>query len=209
MLRLAKRRRSGGLERRIGRGIFGIEHGGRRYRLGIGARIGRFEIDDVAQENLAVVELVTPDDNGLEGQRAFAQAADHRLAAGLDALGNGNFAFARQKLDRAHLTQVHAHRIVGALGGFGALGLGRDRAHDLDELAVALLFLGLLARLLAVGFGLFVLDHVDAHLVEHRQYVFDLLRGDLLGRKHGVERLVGDVAALLRLLDHLADGSVR
>ena len=41
--------------------------------------------------------------------------ADHQLAAGLDALGDGDFAFARQKLDRAHLAQIHAHRIVGAV----------------------------------------------------------------------------------------------
>src|ERR1700722_6083591 len=32
------------------------------YALGVRARIGGFEIDDVAQEHLAVVELVAPDD---------------------------------------------------------------------------------------------------------------------------------------------------
>ena len=41
--------------------------------------------------------------------------ADHQFAAGLDALGDGDFAFARQQLDRAHLAQIHAHRIVGAV----------------------------------------------------------------------------------------------
>ena len=69
---------------------------------------------------LAFVELVAPDDDGLEGQRAFAQAGDHRLAAGLDALGDGDLALARQQLDRAHVAQVHAHGIVGALGRLGA-----------------------------------------------------------------------------------------
>ena len=93
--------------------------------LGLGAFVGRFEIDDVTQQNLAVVEFVAPDDDGLEGQRAFARPGDHRLAAGLDALGNGDFAFARQKLDRAHLAQIHAHRIVGTFGRLG-LGLGLD-----------------------------------------------------------------------------------
>ena len=90
-------------------------------RLGVRALIGGFEIDDVAEQNLAFVQLVAPDDDGLEGERAFAQPGDHRLAAGLDALGDGDLALARQKLDGAHLAQIHAHRIVGALG---RLGLG-------------------------------------------------------------------------------------
>ena len=109
----------------------GITGGG---HLRLGALVGGFEIDDVAQQNLAFVELVAPDDDGLEGQRAFAQPGDHRLAAGLDALGDGDLALARQQLDRAHLAQVHAHGIVGALGrlgagaGGGGDGLGGERA---------------------------------------------------------------------------------
>ena len=90
-----------------------------RRVLAVGAGIGRFEIDDVAQQNLAVVQFVAPDDDGLEGQRAFAEPGDHRLAAGLDALGDGDFALARQQLDRAHLAQIHAHGIVGAVGRLG------------------------------------------------------------------------------------------
>ena len=58
---------------------------------------------------------------------------DHGLAAGLDALGDGDFALAREKLDRAHLAQIHAHGIVGAVGGLG-LGLalvdGGGRGDD-------------------------------------------------------------------------------
>ena len=107
----------------------------RRHRLGVGPGIGRFEVDDVAQEDLALVELVAPDDDGLEGERALAQARDHGLAAGLDALGDGDLALAREQLHRAHLAQIHAHRIVGALGRLLGLGLGRDLLLDLDQLA--------------------------------------------------------------------------
>ena len=46
----------------------------RRRGLGVRALIGGFEIDDVAEQNLAFVQLVAPDDDGLEGERAFAQA---------------------------------------------------------------------------------------------------------------------------------------
>ena len=178
----------------------------RRLRLGVGALIGGFEIDDVAQQNLAFVQLVAPDDDGLEGERAFAQPGDHRLAAGLDALGDGDLALARQKLDRAHLAQIHAHRIVGAVGGFlgGGLGLG-DRGggnHGAGRIGGALLARG--RRLL----GLVGVDDVDAHVGEHRHGVLDLLGGYLLGGQHLVQLVIGDIAARLRGLDHLLDRSV-
>ena len=114
--RIGRRRRAGG-------GIIGL-----RRLLAVGAGVGRLEIDDVAQQDLGVVEFVAPDDDRLEGERAFAQARDHRLAAGLDPLGDGDFALARQELDRAHLAQIHAHRIVGALGRLGTAGGDRRRA---------------------------------------------------------------------------------
>src|SRR6202023_3664447 len=119
--------------------------------LGVGAGVGRFQVDDVAQEDLAFVEFVAPDDDGLEGQRAFAQPCDHRLAAGLDALGNGDFAFARQQLDGAHLAQIHADGIVGALGGLGLLDFGDGLLRDLDQFVVGLVVGLFLAFFLAVG----------------------------------------------------------
>ena len=75
-----------------------------------------FEVDDLAQLHAPFVEGVGPADDGVEGDRAFAQAPDHRVAAGLDALGDGDLAFARQELNGAHLAQVHADRVVGAVG---------------------------------------------------------------------------------------------
>ena len=155
----------------------------RRHRLGVGPGIGRFEVDDVAQEDLALVELVAPDDDGLEGERALAQPRDHGLAAGLDALGDRDLALAREQFHRAHLAQIHAHRVVGALGRLLGLGLGRNLLLDLDQLAALAfgLLLGLLALFLSSSsLGLLGLDHVDAHLAEHREDVLDLLGIDLL-----------------------------
>jgi len=67
-----------------------------------------------------------------------------------------------------------------------------------------------IALLLAavLGLGLFGLDHVDAHLAEHRENVLDLLGGDLLGGQHLVQFVIGDEAARLRRLDQLLDSSV-
>ncbi len=152
--------------------------GGGGLRRGLGLAFGtdgihRFQVDDVAQEDLALIQLVAPHGQGFEGERAFAQGADHQLAAGLDALGDSDFALAAEQLDAAHLAQIHAHRIVGAvilLGG-GA-GLGGDFLAALGnggEIVVGALFLFL-------GF-----DDVDAHLVEHRHRVLDLLGGHLVG----------------------------
>ena len=185
-------------------GFAGANRG--RGLLGIGAGIGRFEIDNVAEKDFAFVELVAPDDDGLERQRAFAQACDHRFAAGFDALGDGDFAFAGEEFDRAHFAQIHAHGIVGALGGLAGFGFCRRLGRDLDEFAAFALFLFGLFLFLVVGF--LGLDDVDAHFVHHRQHVLDLLGGDLLGRHDRIELLIRDVAALLGLLDHLLDGGV-
>ena len=182
------------------------DHRGVHAALGVGPGIGRFEIDDVAKEDLAFVELVAPDDDGLEGQRAFAEARDHRLAAGLDALGDRDFAFAGQQLDRAHLAQIHAHGIVGALARLALLDLGDGLLGDLDELVVGLVLAALVLVLLAfaiVGFG-----DVDAHVREHGHDVLDLLGRGLVGRQNFVELIEGHEAALLGLLDHLLHGRV-
>ena len=181
-----------------------------RRRLGVGAGVGRLKVDDVAQEHVAGVQLVAPDDDRLEGQRVLAEPRDHGLAAGLDALGDGDLALARQKLHRAHLAQVHAHRIVGAVGSLSALCLlgdgGAGRRH---QLAAFRFLFGLFVRGFRLALvGLVGLDDVDPHVGEHRHRVFDLLGGDFFGGKHGVQLVDGDVAALLRLLDHLLDRGI-
>src|SRR6266446_1942528 len=162
-----------------------------------GTGISRFKIDDVAQEDLALVELVAPNDDGLEGQRTFAQPSDHRFAAGLDALGDRDLAFAREQLNRTHFAQIHAHWIVGAFGRLLGLGLGRDLLLHLDQLAALALglFVGLFARLFAFFARLLGFDHVHAHLAEHGQHILDLLGIDLLGGQHRIDLVMGDVAA--------------
>ena len=126
---------------------------------------------------------------------------DHRLAAGLDALGDGDFAFARQKLHLPHLAQIHAHRIVGAVGG------EFSRASTLiGRFSLAfLVFLHLDNDVL--GF-LLALDDVDSHFREHRHEVFDLLGVGLVRGQHRVDLVKRDVAARLGELDQPLDAGI-
>src|SRR5690606_1221967 len=56
----------------------------------------RFQINDLAQLHVAIVERVRPFDDRVKGQRAFAKAKDHRVTAGFDALCNRDLALAAQ-----------------------------------------------------------------------------------------------------------------
>src|SRR5436309_1864831 len=77
-------------------------------------------------------------------------------AAGVDALGDGDFALAGQKLHRAHLAQIHPHRIVGALGRLLAGRSDQRLRLGFDQFAVALVivvgggFLGLAFLVLGI-----------------------------------------------------------
>ena len=107
------------------------------------------EIEDLAQLHLAIVERGRPFDDRVEGRGAFAQAQDHGVAAGLDALGDGDFALAAQQFDGAHFAQIHAHGIVGAIDRFllllgdelGAVIVARIIVGVVGFLALALLFM--------------------------------------------------------------------
>ena len=158
------------------------------------AAVGGVQVDDVAQEHRPVVERVVPGQNGTQSQRALADRADHAFAPGLDPLGDGDLALARQQLDAAHFAQIHPHRVVRApeilvlvrargqsraCGGFPVFG--RD-------------VLGILA-----------LDDVDAKLGKIGHRVFDLLGRNLIGRKRGIQLVVGDEAALLAARDQFLD----
>ena len=205
-MRRAGNRRAYCLRHRLAVGADDHRH---LHLFGVGAGVSCFKVDDVAEEDFSFVELVTPDDNGLEGERALAQAGDHGFAAGLNALGDGDFTLAREQLDRAHLAQIHAHGIVGTFGRFFLLG-GRQRLRlRLDDLGAGILIVivGFVGRLL-VGVGLFGLDDVDAHFIEHRIDVLDLVGGHLAGRHDFVDLVDGDVAALLGGLDHLLDAGI-
>ena len=128
-------------------------------------------------------------------QRALPHCADHYLAAGHDALGDRNLSLTGEQLNRAHLTQIHAHGIVGAAkisltstGSRGSGGGGGGGGSDLGALFLRLL-------------GLFIFDKVDAQLGNHRHSIFDLLGGYFFWWQNGVQLVVGDMTALAALGD--------
>jgi hypothetical protein len=105
----------------------------RRHGLGIRPGIGGVEVDDVAKENLAFIELVPPDDDRLEGERTLAKPRDHGLAAHLNALSDSDLTFARKQFLRTHFAEIHAHGVVVALSGLLGRRLGRNgRLLDFD-----------------------------------------------------------------------------
>ncbi len=135
----------------------------------------------------------------MECQRAFAKPQNHRIAASLDALGNRNFAFTRQQLNRAHFAQVHANRVIGAVQLF-SIRTTKDnitRARDSGNSGAAFWIVGL--------FGFFFLGHLNAHLGQHRHDVLNLVGGHLLRRQNRVQLIVSDVATFTGVRDHLFD----
>ena len=179
-----------------------------RHSLGLRAGIGGFEIDDIAQEDFSLLELVAPDDDGLEGERALAQARDHGLATRLDALCDRDFARARKQVHGAHFAQINAHGIVGALRRlFGLRFCQGPRAQPRPARPRSRLF-RLLALLLVVA-RVLGFEDIDAHLAEHREDILDLLGNDLLGGQYRVDLLMRHVAPLLGVANELLHRRVR
>ena len=167
-----------------------------RFRRRVFGAIGCFKVDQVAQKDALIHELIAPDHHGFECQRALAEAADHRIAASLDTLGNRDFAFTGQKLNGPHLTQVHADRVIGAVRTAGIALLD-------DSAAGACLRDG---RALGACFGFFfVLDDLNAHFRQRGHRVLDLVGRELFRRQDVIQLLMRDIAFRLCLLDEFLD----
>ncbi len=91
-----------------------------------------------------------------------------------DALGDGDFAFAGQQLDRAHLAHVHAHGIGGA-AHFGVDGREQRNGFFGGGFVVGGGAGGVVGQRIGIRRGVV---HVNADTFEHRHDVFDLLRID-------------------------------
>src|SRR5260370_1392848 len=103
---------------------------------------------------------------------------------------------AATQLAAALFPKVQPQRVVGAAGLFvfaGCFG-GHNRRF------------GGLRRGRGRGFFLLLgLDHIHAGFRQHGHGVLDLLGGHFVGRQGGIQLVVGNVAALLALLDELLE----
>ncbi len=108
-------------------------------------------------------------ENVLDRTREVRDCAHHFTDAFLDTLGDFDFAFACQKLDRTHFTHIHAHRV----------GRATDVGFDCRQ-RCGCFFSG---RFVGVSFGQqkgvrirSTLEYVDPHVVNHADDVFHLFR---------------------------------
>ncbi len=139
-------------------------------------------------------------DQQLDRPRKTRERGLDLVEAFLDALGDRDLALARQQLNRAHLAHVHAHRI-GRAADFGV-----DRREHGDGFFGRGVVIGGDRRFRHDRFGIgrnFV--HLDAHVVDHADDVFDLLRIDDVVRQVIVDFGVRQVALLLALDDQGLD----
>ena len=133
---------------------------------------------DVAGEQVGELRIARLDplvlgEQCADGRRVGGQRGKRLVQALFDALGDLDLAFAGEKVDRAHLAHVHAHGVGGAseLAVDGGEGGGRllglvivrvdRRPHEQERIGIGRHFV-----------------HGDAHVVDHRDDVFDLLRVD-------------------------------
>src|SRR3954464_3242037 len=174
--------------------------GALRIEVFLGVRIDQ-AIDHLVDAHLILLDLVREVEDLRHRGRAGADRQDHVPQAVLDALGDLDFAFARQQLDRAHLAHVHAHRVGGAPEfrvdrrerRFGLL------FHILVRLGDGLSF-GSDQQLLLVG--RLVVD-LDAHVGASREARLDLLGVDQVLGQVVVDFRIREEAALLAELDQV------
>src|SRR5713226_7187058 len=136
------------------------------------------ELHDLFDGPHALAQIIADGDQFLDDNwRARDRLHHHELPA-LDALGDGDFAFARQQRHRAHLAQVHADRVVGLFQRTGRqveIALALVRVF-LDDHFVVARFGGHFDG--ARGFGrCLILVNLDAVTFKCREEVVDLFRG--------------------------------
>ena len=128
-------------------------------------------------------------------------AAETAAARDLDLLGEADLLVAGEQRDLAHLGQVHADRVVDALGRtddshrsvvLDVLLLAPERGDQRRLIAVGVVLAGE-GLLEAARHRLFV-DDLDAFFLQSRQDLLDLVRRHDVGRDRGVDALVAQAS---------------
>jgi hypothetical protein len=170
--------------------------------LGRGERLrdgGVFAVVDEAGDDVGDLEVVglgapvlAQEEFG--DRREIGQRRQHLVEPVLDALGNLDLALAGEQVNGAHLAHVHAHRVGGAAElvvdrrerGCGFLG-----GFFVDVAVV---------QQHGIEIGRRLVDR-DAHVVDHVDDIFDLLRIDDVVGQVVVDLVVGQKSLFLALRD--------
>ena len=128
--------------------------------------------------------------------RVFSNGALNLVNPIFDTFGDVDFAFTRQQFDGTHLAHVHAHR-VSCTADF--------RFHAGENLCSSLfrIFVGIVAifsKQQIIGIRCFF-HHLNAHIVDHLDDVFDLVGVDDIFRQMVIDLGIGQIALLLTTLD--------
>src|SRR5277367_6134244 len=150
-----------------------------------------------------LAQIVAHRNQFLDDDRRARDGLHHDELAALDALGDGDFAFAGEQRDGAHLAQVHANGVVGFF----------ERARSQIQVAVGFVcvFLGVTFAghgghfdgTRGFGRGL-ILVNFNAVAFKCREKVVDFFRGMHFRRKGIVYFVIQQVAALFADGDELA-----
>ncbi len=158
------------------------------------------ELDDFLDRARALAQVFADGQQFLQDDRGARDRLEHQQLAALDALGDGDFAFARQQRNGAHFAQVHANRVVrlfehsrrqvefAGILGYGKFVLGFDFGGFGDG--------GIGGG--AGGFGggeVFV--NIDAVALKRGEQVVDFFGGVHFGGQGIVYFVVEQVPALL------------
>src|SRR6185503_3381191 len=150
------------------------------------------EDNQLADRPIAGAQLVAHDEDALGDGRRARDRLDHRQLAPLDALGDGHLALAREQGYGAHLTEIHADRIVGLI----------ERARGEVELGAILRAVAI--EVLVGAVRLVGIDDFDSGAAEGIEQVIEILRGGDLRREHLVDLVVEQVTLLFTDGDQLA-----
>src|SRR5690348_1075243 len=156
------------------------------------------ELDNFLDGAHALAQVVADGNQFLDDNRGARDRAHHHKLPALDALGDSDFALARQQRDGAHLAQVHAYRIVGLFQ--------RTRRQIQIRFAFVRVFLGDAFVIAALG-GHFdrarrlrrrlIFVNLDAVALERVEQIVDFFRGVHFRGKRIVHFVVQQVPTLL------------
>ena len=172
----------------------------RQFRTDVGGGWGdvlfRVRIDEagdqIGQARFARFDAIVLLKQVGNGFRVFGNRALHLVDAVFDAFGDVDFAFARQQFDGTHFAHVHAHRVGGAADfGFHA---GQNLCGGFFRIFVRAV--RVFGEQQVIGVRCFF-HHLDAHVVNHLDDVFDLIGVDDIFRQMVIDLSIGQIALLL------------